>query len=426
MNYLQSDLQYIWHPYTALEGTPDPILLTGAKGIHLYADDGRVIIDGISSWWVNLHGHSHPEIAEAIYKQAKELEHVIFAGFTHRPAIDLAVALKSILPANQEKIFYSDNGSTAVEVAIKMALQYYFNTSTPRRKIIAIEGAYHGDTFGAMSVGDRGLFTKPFANQLFDVAFISFPDGNNDDAVINQFSALTAGNDVAAFIYEPLVQAAGGMRFYAAKTLDKLITIAQGAGVLCIADEVFTGFGRTGEMFASNFMKSQPDIMTLSKGLTGGTMALGVTTCSENIVSAFRSPDKDRTFYHGHSFTANPLACASAIASFRLLQSEQCQQQIAMISESHLVFAERLKKRNGIDRVRSLGTILAFDVTTQEQTSYTNTIRTRISQFFLQKNILLRPLGNVIYFLPSYIFTKENVEHVYSVMEEFILTLDSE
>lgn len=425
MNRQQEDLHHIWHPYTPLLGMPDPILVESAKGIFLNTADGRKIIDGISSWWVNLHGHSHPLIAEAIHTQAKTLEHVIFAGFTHEPAIALAIKLKSILPLNQEKIFYSDNGSTAVEVAMKMALQYWRNCGLPRRKIVAMEGAYHGDTFGAMSVGDRGLFTKAFAEQLFDVEFIPFPDGTNDDEVVARFTMLIADGDAAAFIYEPLIQAAGGMRMYAATTLRRLLQVAQAAGTICIADEVFTGFGRTGTLFASQEVDLLPDIMTLSKGLTGGTMALGVTSCSKRIVEAFLSVDKEHTFYHGHSFTANPLACAAALASFDLLMREECRNQINLISAKQRLFAESIAHETAVSGVRTMGTILAFDVKTHEATSYTNEIRKRIYDFFIKRNILLRPLGNVVYFLPSYAFSDKNLNTVYGVIREFIRQLPS-
>src|ERR1051325_3204773 len=257
MSSLQTDdHNNIWHPFSPIVGEP-PIVIRSAKGIYLVTEDGKKIIDGISSWWVNIHGHSHPTIAEAIYKQAKELEHVIFAGFTHPPAIELSQKLLSILPSSQSKIFFSDNGSTAVEVALKMAIQYWHNVGTPKKKVIAIEGAYHGDTFGSMSVGDRGLFTDPFKHHLFDAEFIPFPDGKNDDDVIDRFSKLVKTGDVFGFIYEPLVQGAAGMRMYSPSLLSQLLKIAKRSKVLCIADEVFTGFGRTGRLFASEYLDHQ-------------------------------------------------------------------------------------------------------------------------------------------------------------------------
>lgn len=415
---LGDDLKNIWHPFSPFGGEP-PIVVKAAKGIYLYTEDGRKIIDGISSWWVNIHGHSHPAIAEAIYKQAKELEHVIFAGFTHPPAIELSKNILSIVPSNQSKVFFSDNGSTAVEVALKMSIQYWHNKGTPKRKVIAIQGAYHGDTFGSMSVGDRGLFTEPFARHLFEAEFLPWPDGTNDDEVIKIFSKIVASGDVFAFIYEPLVQGAAGMRMYGAGLLLKLLELAKESNVLCIADEVFTGFGRTGRLFASDYIDVKPDLMALSKGLTGGTMALGITTCTSEIFEAFSSNELSKTFFHGHSFTANPIACASANASFKLLMDPECKQQIEMISQRQKDFSSPLPAG-----ARSLGTIMAIEIKTASATSYGNNLKHEIYKFFLDRNILLRPLGNVIYFLPSYAFTKQNIDDVHEAIGSFLVNLE--
>jgi adenosylmethionine-8-amino-7-oxononanoate aminotransferase len=420
MSSLQTDdHNNIWHPFSPIVGEP-PIVVRSAKGIYLLTEDGKKIVDGISSWWVNIHGHSHPAIAEAIYHQAKELEHVIFAGFTHPPAIELSNNLLTILPSSQSKIFFSDNGSTAVEVALKMAIQYWHNLGTPKRKVIAIEGSYHGDTFGSMSVGDRGLFTDPFRNHLFDAAFIPFPDGTNDDEVIEKFSLLANAGDVFGFIYEPLVQGAAGMRMYSENILSRLVQIAKEANVLCIADEVFTGFGRTGRLFASEFLSSPPDIMALSKGLTGGTMALGVTTCTSNIFDAFGSNDISKTFFHGHSFTANPIACASANASFGLLMNAECRSRIRMISDTQQKFVDQHKGHPLLTDVRCRGTILALEIKTGVSTSYTNSLKYDIYKFFMNRGILLRPLGNVVYFLPSYVFTAEEISLVHRAIDDFL------
>jgi adenosylmethionine-8-amino-7-oxononanoate aminotransferase len=425
MSSLQTDdHNNIWHPFSPIAGEP-PIVIKSARGIYLVTEDGKKIIDGISSWWVNIHGHSHPSIAGAIYKQAKELEHVIFAGFTHPPAIELSRKVLSILPSNQKKIFFSDNGSTAVEVALKMAIQYWHNRGTPKKKVIAIEGSYHGDTFGSMSVGDRGLFTDPFKDHLFEAEFIPFPDGSNDGPVIERFAEIVKSNDVFAFIYEPLVQGAAGMRMYSANILWLLVEIAKKANVLCIADEVFTGFGRTGRLFASEFLPQPPDIMALSKGLTGGTMALGLTTCTSELFDAFNSDDVSKTFFHGHSFTANPIACASANASFDLLMTDECQERINEISALQASFRDKLKGHPLLSNVRSRGTILAIEVKTGASTSYTNTLKYDIYKFFMNRNILLRPLGNVIYFLPSYAFMKNDIDLVHNAIEDFIEFLKS-
>lgn len=420
MTSLQTeDQNNIWHPFSPIVGEP-PIVIKSAQGIHLITEDGRKIIDGISSWWVNIHGHSHPAIAEAIYRQAKELEHVIFAGFTHPAAIELSQKVLSILPPNQKKIFFSDNGSTAVEVALKMAIQYWYNRGTPKNKVIAIEGAYHGDTFGSMSVGDRGLFTDPFKNHLFESEFIPFPDGTNDDLVVERFTDLVANRDVFAFIYEPLVQGAAGMRMYSPGLLSRLMKIAKDNDVLCIADEVFTGFGRTGRLFASDHLLYEPDLVAISKGLTGGTMALGITSCTSEIFDAFSSNELSKTFFHGHSFTANPIACASANASFDLLMTGTCRHRIRTITEMQDAFRNTLKTHPVVNDVRSTGTILALEVKTSSATSYGNSLKYDIYKFFMSRNILLRPLGNVIYFLPSYAFKDEDITLVHEAIRDFL------
>jgi len=423
-NLSDLDRKNIWHPFTSLEPGEDPILIEKADGIYLYSSDGRKIIDAVSSWWVNLHGHSHPAIAKAVAIQAQTLEHVIFAGFTHEPAIRLSKNLLTILPQNQVKIFYSDNGSTAVEVALKMAIQFWFNQGvTNKKKVIALRGAYHGDTFGSMSVGERGAFTAPFSPYLFDVAYIDFPTAFNEDVVMAQFKNLLSTEDVGAFIYEPLVQAAAGMRMYAAEFLNTLILQAKKHDVVCIADEVFTGFGRTGKMFASNYLTNDPDIVAVSKGITGGTMALGVTSCCEKIMSAFRSSKSEKTFFHGHSYTANPIACAAANASFELLMQENCHHQIRMIEQQHLAFKQKIEGLENVDDVRCLGTILAIELKTTEKTSYFNEARKKILSYFLSKNILLRPLGNVVYIVPPYVIQEHELKQIYSCIENFLFEI---
>lgn len=420
-NWEALDQKNIWHPFTPLVAGNVNIYVEKAEGIYLYTNDGRKIIDAVSSWWVNLHGHSNPKISQAIAAQAQTLEHVIFAGFTHRPAIELSENLLSILPSNQRKVFFSDNGSTAVEVGLKMALQYWRNLGQKEKtKIIALEGSYHGDTFGSMAVGERGPFTAPFHEYLFDVEFLPFPSGVNDDIVVDAFTSLAKNGDVAAFIYEPLVQAAGGMRMYSAETLQRLLYAAKTYGVITIADEVFTGFGRTGKLFASEYMHEQPDIIALSKGITGGALALSVTTCSGKIESAFQKEGIDKTFYHGHSYTANPIACAAANASFNLLMEEQCRERIIQIASSHTAFREKISEYSNVLNARTLGTILAFEVKTTAGTSYFNDIRKHISSFFLKRNVLLRPLGNVIYILPPYIIDQEELNVVYGHIEDFL------
>lgn len=421
MNLAELDKKNIWHPFTALEGAPEPLFVESAHGVYLHLKDGRKVIDAVSSWWVNIHGHSNRVISRAIADQAEKLEHVIFAGFTHEPAIRLSENLLSILPKNQSKIFFSDDGSTAVEVGLKMAMQFWFNQGIKNKtKIIALEGAYHGDTFGSMSVGERSAFTAAFTPYLFEVDFIDFPTATNQEEVIRDFEKKIKSHDVGVFIYEPLVQGAAGMRMYSVEILDKLISLAQQNHVLCIADEVFTGFGRTGKLFASDHLKNQPDIVAVSKGITGGFLPLGVTSCSPKIIGAFKSPDASKTFFHGHSYTANPIACAAANASFELLIGKECQANIQRISQSHLQFHNKIKNHKEIKESRCLGTILAIELQTQEGTSYFSEMRKKIYPFFLERNILLRPLGNVIYILPPYLITNDELQVVYDAIEEFL------
>ncbi|NVJ45669.1 MAG: adenosylmethionine--8-amino-7-oxononanoate transaminase [Cytophagia bacterium] len=419
-NWLERDRNSIWHPFTPLKGMPEPEMLERAEGVNLYTKDGKKIIDVISSWWVNLHGHSHPYIANAIAEQANTLEHVIFAGFTHEPAIRLAERLLEILPENQSKIFFSDNGSTATEVAIKMAFQYFHNQGEERKKIIAIDGSYHGDTFGAMSVGDRGPFTTPFDPYLFQVEFIDFPDKGKEEEVWNQFKTLIDGGDVASFIFEPLVQGASGMRFYSAELLDRMIAYAQQQDVICIADEVMTGFGRLGTLFAADQLHHKPDIICLSKGLTGGVLPMGVTSCTDKIQEAYRTNDLMKTFFHGHSFTGNPMICASANASLDLLLAEECEVNRRRINERHLAFQQQINGHSMVRNCRVLGTILAFDINTEKDTSYFNEARHHLYPYFISKGLLLRPLGNVIYLIPPYIISDSDLDYVYATIMEFL------
>ncbi len=420
MSWINRDKESIWHPFTPLVGSADPLPVKKAGGVYLELENGRKIIDAISSWWVNLHGHSHPRIAQAIADQAATLEHVIFAGFSHEPAVKLAENLLSVLPQNQDKVFYSDDGSTACEVAMKMAFQYWYNRGEKRNRIIAIDGAYHGDTFGSMSVGDRGPFTEPFAPFLFDVEFLKFPTEELEAEVEAHFDQIIEGGDVAAFIFEPIVQGASGMRVYSVDLLDRMITKAQANDIICIADEVMTGFGRLGKLFASDFLVHKPDIMCLSKGLTGGAMAMGVTTCTSHIIEAYRSGDLMKTFFHGHSFTANPMACAAANASFELLMEQETNNHIHRINQQHELFAGRLKGHKHVANPRVIGTILAFELSNFGETSYVNEARHKLYPYFLERDILLRPLGNVIYIIPPYIIDNEQLAYIYNTIYEFL------
>jgi adenosylmethionine-8-amino-7-oxononanoate aminotransferase len=427
MNWIEKDRNYIWHPYTQMKNA-DHICIVKGEGAYLYDETGKKYIDAVSSWWTNLHGHANPHIAEKISQQAKELEHVIFAGFTHPAAIELAERLLKHLPSNQKKIFFSDNGSTAVEVAIKMTIQFWYNLGEKRNKIIAFKNAYHGDTFGAMSAGERGIFTQPFRNLLFEVHFIDAPLPGKETESIQQLMALlndpgvTSG--VAAFIFEPLVQGAAGMFMHDPEALNELVAICKDHDVLTIADEVMTGFGRTGKFFASDYLGEQPDIICLSKGLTGGFMPMGITSCTDQLFNAFLS-DKDsvvnKTFYHGHSYTANPLGCAAALASLDLMESTFTWENINRIVSSHADFKRTLSLTSVIRNVRQCGTILAIELNTEGPSSYLASIRDSIYHFFMDRGILIRPLGNIFYLMPPYCTSANDLNHIYHSIEEFQL-----
>jgi len=421
MNLSARDQQAIWHPYTQMQLSEPTVPIVRGEGVYLFDDAGKKYIDAISSWWVNLHGHAHPYLSLKVSEQIKKLEHVIFAGFTHEPAIELAERLLSILPTNQSKIFYSDNGSTAVEVAIKMVIQYWRNKGFAKNKIIAFEHAYHGDTFGAMSISARSGFTDAFTDLLFDVIRIPYPSkGMERETYENlKFQISNFKSSIAAFIFEPLVLGAGGMLMYDASVLNELIKHCNDNHIIAIADEVMTGFGRTGKNFASDYLERQADIICLSKGITGGVMPLGVTSCTDDIYTAFLSDDRAKTFYHGHSYTANPVACAAALASYELLMKDECRQNIQRITANHIDFINRNQNNSALKNIRSTGTILAMDFETSEPTSYFHSLRDRLYHYFLEKGIILRPLGNTVYVMPPYCITDDELGYVYDAMEKY-------
>jgi adenosylmethionine---8-amino-7-oxononanoate aminotransferase len=410
---------YIWHPFTQMKTATPPLHIQSARGTTLFTADGRQLIDAIASWWVNVHGHCHPTIAGAIARQAQTLEHVIFAGFTHTPALALADKLMQLLPKGFAKIFFSDDGSTSVEVALKMAIQYWHNQSrNEKRTVIALENAYHGDTFGAMSVAERNAFNAAFDPYLFTVKRLPVPVSSNKKEVAAKFTEWVATGEVAAFIFEPLVQGASGMLMYDADGLNELMAIAKAHEVFCIADEVMTGFGRTGKTFAINYLQLQPDIICLSKGITGGFLPLGVTACTQQIFDAFLATDKYKTFFHGHSYTANPIACAAAVASLQMLDTDICTSQIANITASHAGFAAQLQGHPRVKAIRHLGTILAVEVLTPEDSTWFNSIQQWLYQFYLSKGVYLRPLGNVVYIMPPYCITPSELAKVYAAVKD--------
>lgn len=423
MTLLEKDQKYIWHPYTQMKTAAPPLPIVKAEGAWLTDEHGNKYIDAIASWWVNIHGHAHPYIAQRVYEQFLELEHVIFAGFTHPPAVELAEKLIEVLPDNQARIFYSDNGSTAVEIGIKMALQYFYNKGEKRKRIVAFTEAFHGETFGAMSASGDHDFNTAFADHLFRVDRVPAPIGDRIPDTFEQLEALLQTGEVAAFIFEPLVMGAGGMLMYSPDDLDKLIELCHRYGTLCIADEVMTGFYRTGKFFACHYLKNQPDIMAMSKGITGGNLPLAVTSCSAEIFDAFWSDDKKKAFFHGHSYTANPLGCAAALASMELIQAETCQNQLKMIQESHQDYFQEIKDHPSIVDIRQTGTILAIEFKTDGQTNYFNNLRDRLYNFFLEKGLLLRPLGNVVYILPPYCITANELRTIYDAITLALDTL---
>jgi adenosylmethionine-8-amino-7-oxononanoate aminotransferase len=416
MSLVERDLNVIWHPYTQMQTALPPIPIVRGEGACLFDENGKKYIDAVSSWWVNIHGHAHPHIAKKVAEQLNRLEHVIFAGFTHAGAVELAERLLAILPGNQQKAFYSDNGSTAVEVAIKMCLQYWHNRGNARTKILAFNNAYHGDTFGAMAISARSAFTAAFDSLLFEVEFIDLPNESNIQALKSQISDLKS--ELACFIFEPLVQGAGGMIMYEAQYLNELMAHCHKEGILLIADEIFTGFGRTGKLFACEHVTEQPDIMCFSKGLTGGTMALGLTTCTQQIYDAFLSDDKLKTLFHGHSFTANPVACAAALASLDITLQGATLQNIKRIESSHSQFALKIKHHPKIKTTRQQGTILVMEWETGSNTSYFSSLRDTLYQYFLDAGIILRPLGNTLYILPPYCITNAELDYIYSKIEQ--------
>lgn len=426
MSLAERDFAHIWHPFTQMKTAPLSTPIVEGKGSWLYDDQGKAYLDGISSWWVNLHGHGHPYIAERVAEQFKTLEHVIFAGFTHPPAVKLSEELLKQLPPNQDKVFFSDNGSTAVEVGLKMAIQYWYNHGyTKKQKILAFNNSYHGDTFGAMAVSERDAFTAPFHEHLFEVTYIDPPFPGLEKHSLQQLqSVLAHADEYAGFVFEPLVQGVGGMAMYNADALEPLIDLCRRHSLITIADEVMTGFGRTGTYFATDQLNQKPDIMCLSKGLTGGTMAMGITSSPQWIYDAFYDNNKMHTLFHGHSFTANPVACSAALASWELLQTEETWQQIRQIQQKHEAFIERVKSRPNVKQARQTGTILALELGSQEPTSYFSQITDQLKPFFMDKGLLIRPLGNVLYLMPPYCVTAEELDQLYEGIEAGLAYLD--
>jgi len=418
MNFSQKDKLYNWHPYTQHKTVGLLPAIVKGKDALLWDENGKEYIDAIASWWVNPFGHSNQVIADAIYKQLTTLEHVLFGGFTHNVAVELAEKLLSILPNNQKKLFYSDNGSTAVEVAIKVALQYNYNKGIKKTKIIAFEDAFHGDTFGAMAASGISFFTEAFKGSLLEVTRIPVPNNENENQVLQQLENLVKTNDYAAFIFEPLVLGAAGMVMYPPEVLNQLIAICKQNNVFTIADEVMTGFGKTGKTFACDYLGQKPDMMCLSKALTGGTIPMAITTFSQEIFEGFYDDDTNKALFHGHTFTANPTGCTAALASISLLETNEMQANIQRINQSHLAFESKIKKHPKVKTTRVLGVIFALEIKTENQESYYGTMRNKLYNFFIENGIILRPVGNIIYILPPYIITENQLQKVYATIEK--------
>lgn len=407
----------IWHPFTQHAVMPAMTKMVSAQGAYLTKETGEQVLDAISSWWVVTHGHCHPRIISAIQEQASQLDQVIFAGHTHKPAERLAQQLLEVTPPNLEYVFFSDSGSTAVEVALKMALGYWHNTGQKRQRILVMENSYHGDTIGTMSVGERGVFNQPYNPLLFDVTKVPFPINGKEQDTFDALEKACATGDVAAFIVEPLVLGAGGMLMYSAETLREMHQICQKHDVLFIADEVMTGWGRTGKRFACEHAGIQPDIACYSKGITGGSLPLAVTLCCSKIYDAHYSTDRSKTFFHSSSYTANPIACAAAVANLEVWKEEPVQDRIANLERMQAAALKRFENDARFTNLRQQGTIAAFDISVNDQ-GYLSDVGPRLYAFFQSKNLLLRPLGNTLYSMPPYCVTQQDLDKIYDAIAE--------
>ncbi len=404
----------LWHPFTQHALSGPPVFIDRAKGAYLFTKDGTRIIDGISSWWVNTHGHNHPHIVQAVQKQAAKLDQVIFAGFTHEPAEKLAAKLLEIMPPALRHVFLSDSGSTSVEVALKMAIGAHAHHGKPRTRIVALEHGYHGDTFGAMAVGAPSIFNQIYSDHLFAVDRLPFPESGKEDITIQAFHQLLAahGQDIAALIVEPLLLGAGGMKIYSPRVLNQLKQLCEQYGVYFIADEVMTGFGRTGTLLACEQAHITPDILCLSKGLTGGFLPLGATLCTAEIYQAFYVKDRTRTFWHSSSYTGNPLACAAAVASLELWQQPATQNSIPALCALQEKQLQKIAAHPLAENARRCGTVTAFEVKQNEQ-GYLAAVGQELYAFFMQRDVLLRPLGSTLYVMPPYCITENDLNDVY-------------
>lgn len=409
------DSRHLWHPLTQHKLAGEMLALVKAKGAILYDEQGKEYIDGIASWYTSMYGHCNPHITQKVAFQMQQLDQVVFSGFTHEPAIKLSEALIKILPRNQQKLFFSDNGSTATEIGIKMALQYHHNLGNDRKVMLAFEEGFHGDTFGAMSVSGLSVYNGAFENHFIKVARIPVPNGENNEEVLNRVKSLISENKIAGFIYEPLVQGAAGMKMHDPAGLDEILKLCKENDILCVADEVMTGFGKTGKNFASEYLETPPDIICLSKALTAGLLPMAITSCSMEVYNAFYSDEISKGLFHGHTYTANPLACTAALAGIDLLLSEEMKINIERVISSHLDFHNKIKDHSKVRNSRQLGVIYAFELEV-EMERY-GSLRNKLFQHFMEEGIFLRPLGNTIYILAPFIISPEELNRIYKSIE---------
>lgn len=421
MSLKERDKKHLWHPLTQHKTHPDTIAIKKAKDCILVDEDGNEYIDGIASWYIAMYGHCNPYITNKVATQMQQLDQVVFSGFTHEPAIKLSEELMKILPNNQEKLFFSDNGSTSVEIGIKMALQYHFNKGEKRNILVAFEDGFHGDTFGAMSVSGLSVYNGPFEDFFIEVRRIPTPNEENQDKIMALLEEITQGNNVAGFVYEPLVQGAAAMKMHSAKGLNQILSFCKAHGIITVADEVMTGFGKTGTFFASDQMKTKPDVMCLSKSLTGGLLPMALTTCSQKVYDAFYSDDIKKGLFHGHTYSANPLACTAALAATELLQTDEILHNIKRIVLSHESFNKRISIHPKVKTTRQTGIIFALDLNI-EMDRYGN-LRDQLFQFFMQRGVFLRPLGNTIYISAPYTISEEQLDKIYVTIEDVLNTL---
>ena len=415
-NISERDKKYLWHPLTQHKLHSEMLAIVKAKGAVLYDEDGKEYIDGIASWYTCMYGHCNDFIVERVINQMRQLDQVVFSGFTHEPAVKLSEELIKILPDNQEKLFFSDNGSTATEIGIKMALQYHFNRGEKRRVMLAFEDGFHGDTFGAMSVSGLSVYNGPFEDFFMDVERIPVPTSENIEQLLVSLQTKLDQNNIAGFIYEPLVQGAAAMKMYDADNLDRILSLLKRHNVLTIADEVMTGFGKTGSYFASDHIENKPDIISLSKALTAGLMPMAITSCTQRVYDAFYSDEIAKGLFHGHTYTANPLACTAALAGIELLRSDEMQANIQRIVQSHEKFDLEIKNHPKIAGTRQCGVIYALDLDVKME-RYGN-LRNTLFKHFMDNGVFLRPLGNTIYILTPYITTDEQLQKIYATIKK--------